>query len=59
VSAQLAQASFALGSSPGERALIVAPMYHAAAAIMTFTTVWHGGALFIEEDFNPCWPCGR
>jgi len=53
VSAHLAQASFALNSVPGERALVVAPMYHAAAALMTFSTIWHGGALFIEEDFNP------
>ena len=28
-------------------------MYHAAAALMTFSTVWYGGALFIEEDFHP------
>ncbi|MEW6270462.1 MAG: long-chain-fatty-acid--CoA ligase [Thermodesulfobacteriota bacterium] len=53
VMAQLSQASFALDSSPGERALIVAPMYHAAAAIMTFSTVWYGGSLFIQEDFHP------
>lgn len=53
VMAQLAQASFALGSAPGERALIVAPMYHAAAAIMTCSTVWYGGSLYIEEDFHP------
>jgi acyl-CoA synthetase (AMP-forming)/AMP-acid ligase II len=53
VLAQLAQASFALDSAPGERALVVAPMYHAAAAIMTFSTVWFGGSLFIQEDFHP------
>jgi acyl-CoA synthetase (AMP-forming)/AMP-acid ligase II len=53
VTSHLAQASFALNSSPGERALIVAPMYHAAAALMTFSTIWYGGALWIEEDFHP------
>ncbi|MBY0278062.1 long-chain-fatty-acid--CoA ligase [Candidatus Binatia bacterium] len=53
VMAQLAQASFALGSAPGERALIVAPMYHAAAAIMTCSTIWFGGSLYIQEDFHP------
>ena len=53
VMAQLTQASFALDSSPGERALIVAPMYHAAAAVMSFSTVWFGGSLYIQEDFHP------
>jgi acyl-CoA synthetase (AMP-forming)/AMP-acid ligase II len=53
VTAHLTQASFALDSAPGERALIVAPMYHAAAALMTFSTVWFGGSLFIYEDFHP------
>lgn len=53
VSAQLTQASFALDSAPGERSLIVAPMYHAAAALMTFSSIWHGGSLFIQEDFDP------
>ena len=53
LTSHLAQASFALDSAPGERALVVAPMYHAAAALMTFSTVWYGGALYIEEDFHP------
>jgi acyl-CoA synthetase (AMP-forming)/AMP-acid ligase II len=53
VTAQLAQASFALGSAAGERSLIVAPMYHAAAALMTFSTIWYGGSLFIQADFHP------
>jgi fatty-acyl-CoA synthase len=53
LTSHLAQASFALDSAPGERALVVAPMYHAAAALMTFSTVWYGGALHIEEDFHP------
>jgi len=53
LSAHLTQASFALNSVPRERALVVAPMYHAAAALMTFSTVWFGGSMFIEEDFNP------
>ena len=36
-----------------ERALIVAPMYHAAAAVTSFITIYCGGSLHIHEDFNP------
>jgi len=54
VSSQFAQ--FALvyfGTTPGERNLIVAPLYHAAAAATAFATVCLGGCLYIQEDFNP------
>ncbi len=53
LTSHLTQASFALDSKPGERALVVAPMYHAAAALMTFSTLWFGGSMWIEEDFHP------
>lgn len=53
VVSQLHQASLPLGCEPGERALIVAPMYHAAAALLTYVTVQSGGTLFIQEDFVP------
>lgn len=53
VIAQLHQASLAFRASPGERALIVAPLYHAAASVTTFVTVQVGGALYIQEDFVP------
>jgi acyl-CoA synthetase (AMP-forming)/AMP-acid ligase II len=53
LTAHLSQASFALTGVAAERALVVAPMYHAAAALMTFSTVWFGGTLFIQEDFHP------
>jgi acyl-CoA synthetase (AMP-forming)/AMP-acid ligase II len=43
----------AFGSYPGERALIVAPLYHAAAAITTFLTIHGGGTLLIQEEFVP------
>ena len=33
--------------------LIVAPLYHAAAAVTAFCAVARGGALFIQEDFVP------
>jgi acyl-CoA synthetase (AMP-forming)/AMP-acid ligase II len=53
VTAQLHQALLGFGSKPGERALIVAPLYHAAAAVTSFATVQMGGTLWIQEDFVP------
>ena len=53
VTAQLHQASLAFRSAPGERALIVAPLYHAAASVTSFVTVQAGGTLYIQEDFAP------
>ena len=49
----LVQASQQFGLTAGERALIVAPYYHAAAAITSFCTVLAGGSLFIQEEFDP------
>ncbi len=40
-------------SAPEERTLIVAPMYHAAAAVSSFISISSGGSLYIHEDFNP------
>lgn len=37
----------------GERYLIVAPLYHAAAAVTQFVVVASGGSLFVQEDFVP------
>lgn len=42
-----------LAFSPGERALVVAPMYHAAAGIISFSAISGGASLFIQEDFIP------
>ncbi len=53
VSAQLHQLQLVVQGTPGERALIVAPLYHAAAAITAFSSVAGGGSLYIQEDFNP------
>jgi acyl-CoA synthetase (AMP-forming)/AMP-acid ligase II len=53
VVSQLHQASLAFRSMPGDRTLIVAPLYHAAASISTFVTVMAGGSLYIQEDFVP------
>jgi acyl-CoA synthetase (AMP-forming)/AMP-acid ligase II len=53
VMSQLHQGAIAFRSSPGERALVVAPLYHAAAAVTSFVTVQAGGTLYIQEDFAP------
>ncbi|NNL66766.1 MAG: long-chain-fatty-acid--CoA ligase [Myxococcales bacterium] len=53
VGAQLHQAVMAFGGAPGDRTLIVAPLYHAAAAITTFCAVQTGSTLVIHEDFVP------
>jgi fatty-acyl-CoA synthase len=53
VAANIFQASIAIGGNAGERVLIVAPMYHAAAALTTFFAIARGGCLFIHEDFVP------
>jgi acyl-CoA synthetase (AMP-forming)/AMP-acid ligase II len=53
VVSQLYQASLAFGGAPGDRALIVAPLYHAAASVTAFVTVQAGGSLYIQEDFAP------
>ena len=53
VTANVAQIASIAPIAPGERYLIVAPMYHAAASIATFWIVRQGGALYIHEDFVP------
>jgi acyl-CoA synthetase (AMP-forming)/AMP-acid ligase II len=53
VSAQLQQVTMLLRMDPGERGLVVVPMYHAAGAVSTFVTNYWGGTLYIQADFNP------
>ncbi len=53
VTSQLAQIALVYSGTPGERMLIVAPIYHAAAAITAFAAVCLGSCLYIQEDFNP------
>ncbi|KKL54754.1 hypothetical protein LCGC14_2262260, partial [marine sediment metagenome] len=53
VSSQIAQISLVYPGTLGERNLVVAPLYHAAAAITAFVTVSLGGSMYIQEDFNP------
>jgi acyl-CoA synthetase (AMP-forming)/AMP-acid ligase II len=53
VTSQLAQICLVYSGMPGDRTLVVAPLYHAAAAITAFVTVYLGGCLYVQEDFNP------
>lgn len=53
VTSQIAQVSVVVRGEVAERTLIVAPVYHAAAAVTVFVTVSGGGSLYIQEDFNP------
>jgi fatty-acyl-CoA synthase len=43
----------AFANAPGERALVVAPLYHAAAGLFSFVGVQAGGTLYLQEDFDP------
>ena len=53
LSRQLHQGVIGFAVQHGERGLIVAPMYHAAAGLMTFVTVQAAGTLVIQPDFDP------
>jgi acyl-CoA synthetase (AMP-forming)/AMP-acid ligase II len=53
VTANMEQITLEISGAPGKRDLIVAPLYHAAAAITAFSAVVWGGCLYIQEDFNP------
>jgi acyl-CoA synthetase (AMP-forming)/AMP-acid ligase II len=53
VTANMEQITLEISGGAGARDLIVAPVYHAAAAITCFSAVVWGGTLYIQEDFNP------
>jgi acyl-CoA synthetase (AMP-forming)/AMP-acid ligase II len=53
VCANIDQASTAIERRSNERVLIVAPLYHAAAALISFVSVQRGDTLYVQEDFNP------
>lgn len=54
VSSNMAQLMMGIiDSIPEDRCLIVAPVYHAAAAVTAFGCVMRGGTLVIQEDFDP------
>jgi len=53
VTANADQLSAVSHLEPGDRYLVVAPLYHAAAAVASFWIVRQGGTLYIQEDFAP------
>lgn len=53
VTANTDQISSVAALHPGDRYLVVAPLYHAAAAVASFWIVRQGGTLYIQEDFVP------
>lgn len=53
VTVNVVQIERALQFEPGERSLVVAPLFHAAAVPTTFSCVSRGGCLYIQEDFDP------
>jgi len=53
VTANLEQLGNVAPIARGERYLIVAPLYHAAAAVASFWLIRQGATLYIQEDFVP------
>ena len=54
VAMHLMQVGLALEIQPGERVLLVAPIFHVAAAnLAAFPSVYAGGCLYIQTDFKP------
>ena len=53
VTSNLAQIATMVHLRAGDRYLIVAPLYHAAAAVAAFWTLQQGGTLYVLEEFEP------
>jgi acyl-CoA synthetase (AMP-forming)/AMP-acid ligase II len=53
VTAHLTQVALALQGRTGQRTLVVTPLSHAHAAIHAFMSVYWGGALYIQHEFEP------
>ncbi|MEE2703076.1 MAG: AMP-binding protein, partial [Myxococcota bacterium] len=53
VTANLHQLGPLFNLGPGDRYLIVAPLYHAAAGVATLACVAAGGTIVIQQDFDP------
>ena len=51
--ANLFQLRTLLAGNPGQRVLVVAPLYHAAAAVTAFSATTWGGSLYLQEEFDP------
>ncbi|MBV9175107.1 MAG: long-chain-fatty-acid--CoA ligase [Chloroflexi bacterium] len=53
VCANITQVGQAIGVSPGERSLVVAPLFHAAVVPSTLTPLAYGGSIYLQADFRP------
>ncbi len=53
VVANAAQIASACDGRPGERSLVVAPLFHAAVVPSTFAPILWGGSLVIVDQFDP------
>jgi acyl-CoA synthetase (AMP-forming)/AMP-acid ligase II len=53
VTANLMQLSLALGGEPGERSLVVLPLFHASVVPTSFGPLSWGGSLYLMEQFEP------
>ena len=53
VLANLVQQMAAVQPRPGEHVLVVAPLYHAAAAITAIGAISQGSSMVVHEDFSP------
>ncbi|MBK7995422.1 MAG: AMP-binding protein [Blastocatellia bacterium] len=53
VTSNLMQIAAFLERGRGERFLIVAPLYHAAAVVGRLVRTHTGGTIYLQEDFNP------
>ena len=47
------QIGLGIQTRPGERSLVVAPLFHAAAVPAAFAPIAQGGAIYVMESFNP------
>jgi acyl-CoA synthetase (AMP-forming)/AMP-acid ligase II len=53
VTANVFQIEHAFHLEPGERSLVVVPLFHAGAVPSAFSCVSRGGCLYIQQDFDP------
>jgi acyl-CoA synthetase (AMP-forming)/AMP-acid ligase II len=53
VAANLIQQLAAVKSLPSDHTLVVAPLYHAAAALTALGSISSGGSMVVHEDFSP------
>jgi acyl-CoA synthetase (AMP-forming)/AMP-acid ligase II len=53
VGANIEQIGDAIATPPGERSLVVAPLFHASAVPSTLTPLARGGSVYLQADFHP------